>query len=37
MTSNRQNKRPYIGYVWPGDVYFPDFNHYNASDFWHQC
>lgn len=23
--------------MWPGDVYFPDFNHYNASELWHKC
>jgi len=24
----------YLGKVWPGDVYFPDFFHPNASNYW---
>lgn len=37
LNSNKQNSTPLLGYVWPGDVYYPDFNHFNASDLWHQC
>ncbi|ONK65726.1 uncharacterized protein A4U43_C06F300 [Asparagus officinalis] len=30
----RRNGSNYLGKVWPGDVYFPDFFHPNASDYW---
>lgn len=23
--------------VWPGDVYFTDFNHPKAYELWHKC
>ena len=25
-----------VGCVWPGDVYYNDFNHPNASEVWYQ-
>lgn len=25
---------PLVGNVWPGDTYYPDFNHPNSSIFW---
>ena len=24
----------FMGYVWPGDAFFPDFFHPNISSFW---
>ena len=30
----RRNGTDYLGQVWPGDVYFPDFFHPNASNYW---
>lgn len=28
---------PLIGCVWPGRVYYPDFNHPESIQVWHQC
>ncbi|CAD8201365.1 unnamed protein product [Paramecium octaurelia] len=37
IKSNRQTKTPYVGVVWPEEVYFTDFNHPKAYELWHKC
>lgn len=36
IKSNRY-EGPYIGVVWPGDVYFVDFNHNKSNEVWYKC
>ena len=31
-----KTNKPLVGQVWPGDTYYPDFNHPNSSKFWHE-
>ncbi|EGR31770.1 hypothetical protein IMG5_102700 [Ichthyophthirius multifiliis] len=33
IQSAKTNK-PLVGSVWPGDTYYPDFNHPNSTQFW---
>ncbi|KAL4493956.1 hypothetical protein ABPG72_021973 [Tetrahymena utriculariae] len=35
IQSGRTNKT-FIGKVWPGETYFPDFNHPNSTDYWYE-
>jgi alpha-glucosidase (family GH31 glycosyl hydrolase) len=35
ILSNRYDGAPLMGCVWPGKVHYPDFNHPDAWDMWH--
>lgn len=35
--NNGHWNNPLVGWVWPGEVFYPDFNHPNSTRVWHSC